>query len=368
FLLSLCQRRRLVDLGTRVLGQSWICLSPGNPLSKVLLSSVKQSAFAHFCGGESLEDCVATGKQLEAHAGVKCIVDWGVEESSDAKFWDSNTERKVKTLHRAKEVLGSNAAFMPIKLTSLLSPALLERITLEVNHDPNAERGMGWQAWQDEPEAADALQRLRCLCEAAKSLAIPLLLDAEQSDRQAAVHLLARHLQAEFNVQEPIVYDTIQMYLKASPQRLEEALDSAERHGYIYAIKLVRGAYIDQERSRGSIHSCKEHTDDAFEAATKRLLQAASQRPRVALMLATHNRASLWNAVKEMDRLGLARDDPRIHFAQILGMVDNLTWALGLAGYNASKLLVFGQVHEVLPWLLRRARENRDAFGAQVLG
>jgi len=41
----------------------------------------------------------------------------------------------------------------------------------------------------------------------------------------------------------------------------------------------------------------QEHTDDAFEAATKRLLQAASQRPRVALMLATHNRASLWKLV-----------------------------------------------------------------------
>eukprot|EP00435_Cladocopium_sp_Y103_P005859 s91_g1.t3 len=144
-LLSLCQRRRLVDLGTRILGQSWICQKPGNPLSKVLLSSVKATAFAHFCGGETLEDCVATGKQLEAHAGVKCIVDWGVEESSDAKFWDSNTERKVKTLHRAKEVLGSHAAFMPIKLTSLLSPALLERITMQVNHDPAADRGMGWQ-------------------------------------------------------------------------------------------------------------------------------------------------------------------------------------------------------------------------------
>eukprot|EP00913_Durusdinium_trenchii_P007655 g7192.t1 len=46
--------------------------------------------------------------------------------------------------------------------------------------------------------------------------------------------------------------------------------------------------------------------------------------------------------------------------------VDNLTYALGLAGYNASKLLVFGQIHEVLPCLRRRTRENRDAFGAQA--
>ncbi|CAE8626839.1 unnamed protein product [Polarella glacialis] len=67
-----------------------------------------------------------------------------------------------------------------------------------------------------------------------------------------------------------------------------------------------------------------------------------------------------------MERLGLARSDSRIHFAQILGMVDNLTSALGLAGYNASKLVVFGEMREVLPWLLRRVEENKDAFGSQA--
>merc|ERR1712176_804173 len=85
-----------------------------------------------------------------------------------------------------------------------------------------------------------------------------------------------------------------------------------------------------------------------------------------AVMLATHNRASLEHAVAEMARLGLSRDHPGVHFAQILGMVDNLTNSLGLAGYNASKLVVFGEIREVLPWLMRRVQENRDAFGAQA--
>ncbi|CAK9118073.1 unnamed protein product [Durusdinium trenchii] len=198
-------------------------------------------------------------------------------------------------------------------------------------------------------------------------LAIPLLLDAEQSGRQPAVHLLARQLQREFNTEEPIVYDTVQMYLKASPQRLDQALHYAGQHGYIYAVKLVRGAYIEQERPFGTIFDTKEDTDAAFETAAEKILQAiVTKRPSAALMLATHNRSSLFNAVQMMEKLGLARNDQRVHFAQILGMVDNLTYALGLAGYNASKLLVFGQIHEVLPWLLRRTRENRDAFGAQA--
>merc|ERR1712194_19017 len=31
------------------------------------------------------------------------------------------------------------------------------------------------------------------------------------------------------------------------------------------------------------------------------------------------------------------------------------------------KLVVFGKLREVLPWLLRRVQENQDAFGAQAL-
>ncbi|CAK9117718.1 unnamed protein product [Durusdinium trenchii] len=345
-LLSLCRHRILVDLGSKILGQSWICREPQRLTSRALLASVRSTAFAHFCGGETLQDCVGRGKHLSS-AGVRCIVDWGVEESSEPAAWETNMLRKVETLQRAKEVLGLSAAFMPIKLTSILSPALLERWTAVVQDGSQPP-----EDWHLEEEVAAALQRLRRICEAAKDAAIPLLLDAEQSGRQPAVHLLARQLQREFNTEEPIVYDTVQMYLKASPQRLDQALHYAGQHGYIYAVKLVRGAYIEQERPFGTIFDTKEDTDAAFETAAEKILQAiVTKRPSAALMLATHNRSSLFNAVQMMEKLGLARNDQRVHFAQILGMVDNLTYALGLAGYNASKLLVFGQIHEALDLL-----------------
>ena len=44
----------------------------------------------------------------------------------------------------------------------------------------------------------------------------------------------------------------------------------------------------------------------------------------------------------------------------VLGMRDNLTFALGEGGYNAYKYVPYGLVHEVLPYLLRRAQENSD--------
>ena len=57
-----------------------------------------------------------------------------------------------------------------------------------------------------------------------------------------------------------------------------------------------------------------------------------------ALLLATHNRASALAVAEQMRKSGTALDHPRVHFAQILGMADDLTLSLGLGGYNALKL------------------------------
>ena len=51
---------------------------------------------------------------------------------------------------------------------------------------------------------------------------------------------------------------------------------------------------------------------------------------------------------------------------QILGMADDLTLTLGLQGFNALKLVPYGELQQVLPWLLRRLDENQDALGASA--
>ena len=50
-----------------------------------------------------------------------------------------------------------------------------------------------------------------------------------------------------------------------------------------------------------------------------------------------------------------------------MGICDNVTCALGAAGYNALKLVLFGDYHEIFPWLLRRLDENSDLMGAPLL-
>ena len=122
---------------------------------------------------------------------------------------------------------------------------------------------------------------------------------------------------------------------------------------------------------RGYIQATKSDTDAAYDAAVASLLEAiAADEASCAIVVATHNEPSVRRAVAKMAEVGLPPAHTHVHFAQILGMADHLTYALGLgtqegeATHNSNKLLVYGDFGEVLPWMLRRLQENQDVLGA----
>jgi proline dehydrogenase len=64
------------------------------------------------------------------------------------------------------------------------------------------------------------------------------------------------------------------------------------------------------------------------------------------------------------NELGLAaRANDNLSFAQLFGMSDDLTIPLGERGYNVYKYLPYGEIKEVIPYMLRRAQENGDVLG-----
>lgn len=149
-------------------------------------------------------------------------------------------------------------------------------------------------------------------------------------------------------------------------------MELARREGFYFGAKLVRGAYMEQERLRAlaagyddPIHSSYEDTDKCYNAVLSAVLEEVRWRG-ANVMVASHNEGSIRHAVEIMQDFNLAPDSGKVFFGQLLGMCDVITYALGGAGYSAYKYVPYGPVEEVIPYLSRRAMENRSLMKGVV--
>jgi Proline dehydrogenase len=174
----------------------------------------------------------------------------------------------------------------------------------------------------------------------------------------------------------PVVYNTFQAYLQDTPSRLELALRRSDNEGWLFGAKLVRGAYMVQERQlakdkgyKDPIHPNLQATHDCYHRCTDRILKACFEQG-AELMVASHNEGSVKHVAANMHNLlakhggGSDLTTTGVSFGQLLGMCDHISFTLGRLGYRCYKYVPYGPVMEVVPYLLRRAQENSDVFGS----
>ena len=149
-----------------------------------------------------------------------------------------------------------------------------------------------------------------------------------------------------------------------------------ELKNYKFGCKLVRGAYMVMERrhakdagTESPIWETLEDTHASYNKALTDIIERIGRKKDVEVMLATHNQDSVKLA---LDCMVTNKISPKyaknsgVYFGQLLGMADNITFPLGGFGYKAYKYVPYGQINEVMPYLLRRAQENSDALSASV--
>ena len=100
--------------------------------------------------------------------------------------------------------------------------------------------------------------------------------------------------------------------------------------------------------------------DADFDAALVYCLEHLNE---IAFCAATHNEKSCQLLVDSATARGVDLRHPHIHFAQLYGMSDHISFNLARAGFNASKYVPYGPVRDVVPYLIRRAQENRSVSG-----
>ncbi|XP_035890662.1 proline dehydrogenase 1, mitochondrial isoform X2 [Anopheles stephensi] len=229
---------------------------------------------------------------------------------------------------------------------------------------------------KEEEMFRNMIRRLNTIVKTAQDLDVRIMIDAEQTYFQPAISRITLEMMRKYNTEKAIVFNTYQCYLKDTYKEVCTDLEQAKRQNFYFGAKLVRGAYIEQERARAAALGYEDPTNPSFEATTEmyhktlteclrriRILKDANVDPKkIAIMVASHNEDTVRFAIKKMEEIGIHPEDKVICFGQLLGMCDYITFPLGQAGYSAYKYIPYGPVNEVLPYLSRRAQENKGVL------
>jgi proline dehydrogenase len=336
----------LTEFGT---GAAQMALRFGLPVKGLIKSTV----FKQFCGGETIEECQPTIDKL-GESNIGAILDYSIEGKSEEAVFDSTKNEIYRTVTRAKE--DEAIPFAVFKVTGLARLELLEKV------GSDKELFVGEQEEWDKAKA-----RVEEICEYAHSLEQPLFIDAEESWFQDAIDELATEMMEKYNKEKPIIYNTIQLYRRDRLEFLKQSHEKAKENGYILAVKLVRGAYMEKERERAAemdypspIQRDKESTDRDFNAALEYCIENIRD---IALVAGTHNERSVQYLVQLMQERKIEPAHPHVNFSQLYGMSDNLSYILAKNGYCVSKYLPYGPVKDTIPYLIRRAQENTSVVG-----
>lgn len=319
-------------------------------------SLLKNTIFEHFCGGESITDCKNTIEKLSKF-GVGTILDYSVEGEDNEEDFDATAEEVIRTIEMAAQE-PDKIPFAVFKVTGL---GLFE-ILQKRSHDKTS--------LSDEEKIAfeRTKKRVESISAKAFELNVGLFFDAEESWVQATIDELCYEMMEHYNKGEKvIIYNTYQFYLKESINNLFAITKSAREKGFKIGAKLVRGAYMEKERKRAEdlgytdpIQPTKVATDNDYDLA---VTFALDNLDIFAFCLGTHNEASSKACVSQMMERGIEPNDSRIHFAQLLGMSDNISYNVAEAGFNAAKYVPYGPLESVMPYLIRRAEENTSVAG-----
>ena len=346
FLFKLIASQPLVKIGTAVTN---FALKAHLPVEGLIRSTV----FDHFCGGVNEVDCLKVVDNMFTK-GVSSVLDYSVEGKEEEAQFDAALEMTLKTIEFARE--REAIPFAVFKPTGFGRLDLYEKV---------GEKTVLTEAEQQEWNRV--ISRFDLACKTAHEKDVLLLIDAEESWMQDAADAIVADMMRKYNKQKAIVFNTLQMYRWDRLDYLKSLHDQAKSEGFYIGMKLVRGAYMEKENERASerglkspICVSKEATDINYDAAVLYMIENID---KMAIFAGTHNEESSYTLMQLMTEKGIAKNDKRIFFGQLLGMSDNISFNLAENGYNVAKYLPFGPVRDVMPYLIRRAEENTSVAG-----
>ncbi len=362
FLFDTMSYQGLVKLGTRI--TPWT-IRIGLPIKGL----IRRTIFKQFVGGETLEETASVAKKLGEY-GVQVILDYGVEGEHSEEAFDHATDEFVRVINYAGTQ--PNIPYMSVKVTGIARFGLLEKLdhSVELNAGSLMKRfGKALESLTpDEKTEWQKIQdRMLHICNTAAEKNVGVFIDAEETWIQDPIDVMTILMMERFNKSKVVVYNTLQLYRHDRLQFLKDSYEAALQRNFILGSKLVRGAYMERERRRAAqmnypspIQPDKEATDGDFNDAIQFCIEHID---RIALVVASHNEQSNLFTTQLLQQKCLPLNHEHVHFSQLYGMSDNITFNLAKVGCHVSKYLPFGPLKDVIPYLMRRAQENTSVKG-----
>ncbi|KAI2664971.1 Proline dehydrogenase 1, mitochondrial [Labeo rohita] len=294
---------------------------------------------------EQLQTCLAS---LGAQGNIQsCFSDGRLHSSGvvDILDWNRLIDERMKI---------SDLLVVPNLQTGRLEP-LLSKFTEE-----------------EERQLKRMLQRLDILAKHAVENGVRLMVDAEQTYFQPAISRLTVEMKRIFNRDKAVVFNTYQCYLKEAFDNVSMDVELSRREGWCFGAKLI----FSKAFVFGGQQSCwlKVRTKSRMiyeQLVSFRcldyILEEIEQNKKANVMVASHNLDTVKHTLRRMNEMGLAPTDKKVYFGQLLGMCDQISFPLAQAGFPVYKYVPYGPVNEVIPYLSRRAQENRGIMkGVQM--
>ncbi|MEH2222775.1 L-glutamate gamma-semialdehyde dehydrogenase [Nostoc sp.] len=203
--------------------------------------------------------------------------------------------------------------------------------------------------------------RIRILLRRAKELGAAVHFDMEQyAYKDITLSILKKLLLEEEFRQRTDIGMTIQAYLRDSEQDTEDVISWLKERGYPLTIRLVKGAYWDQETIKAAqkhwkqpVYNDKAATDANFETITQLLLE---NHQYVYSAIGSHNVRSHSRAIAIAESLNVPRR--RFELQVLYGMGDKVAKALVDKGYRVRVYCPYGELLPGMAYLIRRLLEN----------
>lgn len=315
----------------------------GEPLIRGGLDLAMRMLGRQFVTGETIEDALDTSR---ANRGYRYSYDMLGEAALTAAAADAHYSAYERAIHAIGKTVTSRdiseAAGISIKLSAL---------------HPRYARSQRTRV------LSELLPRLARLALLARYYGMGITIDAEEADR----------LEVSLDLLEGLAFDpelsgyagigfVVQAYQKRAPHVIDYLIELAHRSGMKFMVRLVKGAYWDNEVKRAqvdglagySVYTRKAYTDLSYLACARRLLEAGEV---LYPQFATHNALTLATVFSWAGDQGIENYE----FQCLHGMGEALyDLVVGESGLNkACRIYAPVGSHEtLLPYLVRRLLEN----------